>query len=31
MQARNMNTSEPAKILGVQVNSHGEPLMYKAQ
>ncbi len=31
MQARNMNTSEAVKLLVVQVNSHGEPLMYKAQ
>lgn len=31
MQARNMNTSEPAKLLVVQVNTRGEPLMYKAQ
>jgi quercetin dioxygenase-like cupin family protein len=30
MQAFNMNTSEPAKILVIQVTNAGEPLMYKA-
>jgi len=30
MQARNLNTSEPLKILVVQVTPKGEPQMYKA-
>ena len=30
MQARNVNTSQPLKILLFQVNRHGEPLAYKA-
>jgi quercetin dioxygenase-like cupin family protein len=31
MQARNMSTSEPTKILAIQVNRQGEPMMYKAE
>lgn len=30
MLARNINAGEPAKILVVQVNRRGEPMMYKA-
>jgi len=31
MQARNLSTSEPTKILAIQVNRQGEPMMYKAE
>jgi quercetin dioxygenase-like cupin family protein len=31
MQARNISTSQPLKILLFQVNLHGEPLAYKAE
>jgi quercetin dioxygenase-like cupin family protein len=30
MQARNLNASEPLKILVIQMTPQGEPLMYKA-
>ena len=30
MQARNLSTSEPTKILVIQITDKGEPLMYKA-
>lgn len=31
MLARNMSATEPTKVLGVQVTSRGDPLMYKAE
>jgi hypothetical protein len=30
LQARNTSTSEPTKILLIQVNRQGEPMTYKA-
>jgi hypothetical protein len=31
MQTRNLSTSDPMKLLVIQVTPKGEPLMYKAE